>query len=167
MRPSHLALVEQGTHYFTGQPCKHGHIAVRRKADRSCLDCSRAKTKRKYWSNPDLPREMARVYRDRRSPLVYLKALHEAKMRSRIWRKENPGHRNHLKALYNASISERTPQWADRDKLAAFYRACPNGFHVDHIIPLRGKAVCGLHVQDNLQYLPAQENMRKNNRWEE
>ena len=48
-------------------------------------------------------------------------------------------------------------------EIQEFYRNCPEGYHVDHEIPLMGSNVCGLHVLDNLQYLTAEENMKKGN----
>lgn len=56
-----------------------------------------------------------------------------------------------------------TPKWADLQKIKEIYDNCPNGYHVDHIIPLQGKYVCGLHVENNLQYLLASNNISKNN----
>ena len=57
-----------------------------------------------------------------------------------------------------------TPKWSDKSAVNRFLDGCPEGHHIDHIVPLRGKSVCGLHVLENLQYLPAQENLKKSNK---
>lgn len=56
-----------------------------------------------------------------------------------------------------------TPAWADREAIREFYANCPTGHEVDHIIPVQGKHVTGLHVLGNLQYLPMPDNRRKSN----
>ena len=66
-------------------------------------------------------------------------------------------------AKYNASKLNRTPPWADLNKIKEIYDNCPEGYHVDHIVPLNGKYISGLHVENNLQYLPAVENVKKSN----
>lgn len=63
----------------------------------------------------------------------------------------------------------QTPLWADLAAIRAIYKLCIDmnteagriAYHVDHVIPLRGKEVSGLHVQDNLQIIPAIENLKK------
>ena len=64
-----------------------------------------------------------------------------------------------------AAKLNRTPSWADMNAINFFYECCPKGCHVDHIVPLQGKYISGLHVAENLQWLPASENCSKGNGW--
>ena len=59
----------------------------------------------------------------------------------------------------------RLPKWADLKAIREFYMKKPKGYEVDHIIPLSGKLVSGLHVLENLQYLTIAENRSKNNKF--
>jgi len=69
------------------------------------------------------------------------------------------------KANQRANRIKRTPKWVNLEKIQEIYKKCPEGYHVDHIIPLQGKLVSGLHVENNLQYLLAKENLQKNNKY--
>lgn len=76
-----------------------------------------------------------------------------------------------LDAAFNRYRNQRMAKWADRSKVRAFYaeakrltEATGVPHHVDHIIPLLGEFVCGLHVHTNLQVLPGPDNIRKGNR---
>lgn len=81
------------------------------------------------------------------------------------WRQKN---RKRVLEYYQTKkeyLRRATPPWVDLSVVSQIYMACPKGHHVDHVIPLRGKNVCGLHVHTNLQYLTATENLRKNNKF--
>jgi hypothetical protein len=94
---------------------------------------------------------------------------------SRGWKKRNKAHVRFLHAKRRAALLQRTPPWLTEDDFAqmqAMYdlaakKSQEDGivWHVDHIIPLQGKTISGLHVPSNLQLLSATENMRKGNRF--
>jgi len=92
------------------------------------------------------------------------------------WVAANPGKDTASKALNRQLRKKRVPTWlSDDDKwlieqayeLAALRtRLFGFSWHVDHVIPLNGKKVSGLHVPTNLQVIPGIENLRKHNRFE-
>jgi len=160
--------------YMSKSPCKRGHIGLRITATGSCIDCIKINESARYYANPEKTKQKVKDKYYANSEKIkskrkesYLKNIDlersVAILKSREWRKNNPAHRNALKAKYLADRNKRTPSWANLKKIVEFYKKCPQGYHVDHVLPLRGKTVSGLHVLKNLQYLPAIENMRKNN----
>lgn len=81
---------------------------------------------------------------------------------------KNPAAAVERVARRKAKKLQATPEWADRKAIRAFYveaRALSERtgvkHEVDHIIPLQGATVCGLHVPCNLQVIPRTENRRK------
>jgi 5-methylcytosine-specific restriction endonuclease McrA len=66
-----------------------------------------------------------------------------------------------ISANYRARLRNQTPPNADLVAIKNMYVNCPQGYEVDHIIPI---SKGGLHVLENLQYLPAAENRRKSNK---
>ena len=79
------------------------------------------------------------------------------------WQRENREHlrayqREYYKGKYAARAAKNNKRikerfvYDDMDEIQEFYRNCPEGFHVDHIVPLNGKNVSGLHTVSNLQY---------------
>ena len=103
--------------------------------------------------------ERAKAFRD-----AYRKANPNA------WEKAHPDKRNALTAKHRASKLQRTPPWADHDKINEWYELAAVAtkvsgvpHEVDHIIPLRGKDVSGLHIHTNMQVLTEEANRKKRN----
>lgn len=83
----------------------------------------------------------------------------------RAFRKRHPEKIRSETSARRRGLRRRTPKWADKAKIHGIYANCPDGYEVDHIVPLRHPLVSGLHVPDNLQYLTRSENMKKGNRF--
>lgn len=101
-------------------------------------------------------------------PIIY-KTVEESdaarKARHRRWRLKYPDKVRAKSAKERAARLQRIPLWANLKIIEEFYLNCPPGHHVDHIIPLSGKLVSGLHVIENLQYLLVKDNLSKSNKF--
>lgn len=91
--------------------------------------------------------------------------------RNREWKSANPATVNEMTALRRAQKKNATPKWANRFFMREAYdlakrRTAATGFkwEVDHILPLQHPDFCGLHVEYNLQVIPASVNRSKGNR---
>ena len=108
-----------------------------------------------------------------RSPEKYQKVTIYRNKLSAIADRKNKPRRNAITAKRHASKLKRTPSWLTKNNLELikqFYREAKEletltgiKHHVDHIVPLQGENVSGLHVPWNLQILTAAENCSKNN----
>lgn len=66
----------------------------------------------------------------------------------------------------------KAPKWANKAKIKEVYAKAAQmrletglDWHVDHVLPIAGKLICGLHVHDNLEIIPASLNKAKRNNW--
>ena len=153
---------------------------------RDCKDCMSSRSKRYYRANPEKVKARVKAW-EKANPERVRNTKHKwtknnpKKTRAAdiAWRKANPEkvrniqrrweQKNHKKlraksAKRRAAKLQATPAWADLKKIEEIYLNCPPGHHIDHIFPLISPIMCGLHVQNNLQILPAKENISKGNR---
>jgi hypothetical protein len=109
-----------------------------------------------------------------RAKLAYQANAEDRKAKQRLWSKTNRGIANALSKRYKLKKVNATPPWLSESQLLHIkckYQLAAmlnihgvEAWHVDHIVPIRGKDVCGLHVPWNLRVIPAKENMAKGNR---
>jgi hypothetical protein len=106
-------------------------------------------------------------YREKKNSLNALyNKKHPEKYKN--WAKRNPGKIVAKTVRYKLRKSRACLSWLSEEQIKQIeqmYVNRPRGYHVDHIVPLKGKNVCGLHVPWNLQYLPTIENLKKSNKW--
>ena len=164
--------VEKSMHdFYANEKAKGGYGQV-------CKKCIIANARTWKEANPEKARASVRGWNARNMGVV-LQASAEWKRRNPkrmraaglAWQKAHPAVSNARNSRHRAGKLQATPAWADCGLIDATYtmaaamtRLTGVKYHVDHIVPLRSKLVCGLHVGCNLQLLPAKENTSKGNR---
>ena len=123
---------------------------------------------KKYWADVDRSRELNRLY--------YQKDRKNRIQKAVAYAKANPAKANATKKKYKLAKRNACPPWVYSsselcEQIRYFYEEASRlaeltgvSYHVDHIVPLQGEAICGLHVPWNLQVLTASENCSKQNR---
>jgi hypothetical protein len=161
------ALKNNQSQYYTGNPCVKGHVSARRAKTGECLECRAVFLIEWRNKNPHKVKEHnATQY------LKYETEKHKWKVRVQKYLKNNKDKANARTVAYQLAKANRIPKWANIEKIKELYKQAiikskETGiqWHVDHIVPLRGKLVSGLHVPENLQVIPGIENVKKANRY--
>jgi 5-methylcytosine-specific restriction endonuclease McrA len=173
-------------YYFTGEPCKHGHIAPR-KTKGSCVECLKVEWEKANTTRADYFREYNKSEAGQKAKRKYYEANKEnviARAQSRTDEDKRRYKKNHkinnpdmykeMTSLRRRRFRDATPKWlTDVQKMEIrlkyrlaieLSRLTGERHAVDHIIPLHGETVCGLHVPWNLQVLTQKDNLLKYNK---
>lgn len=130
----------------------------------------RAGAKVRQYRTAEESAELNRIYGRER---YHAWATHKLVMAGiKVWRQRNPERVREYGAKQKVLRAKAKCAWADADKIRTFYAKAIRltaetgiAYHVDHVVPLRGKTVCGLHNEFNLQVLTASENCAKQNKF--
>jgi hypothetical protein len=138
---------------------------------RKCKDCQSKFHKAYRLANPERMRANRNAWRNANPERT--KATNETwrnanrkkiQATSKAYYKANREKNRARTAKRRAAKLQATPAWADLKKIEEIYLNCPPGYHIDHYFPLQSPIMCGLHIESNLRYLPAKENISKGNR---
>jgi len=174
------------THYYTGEPCKNGHIALR-KTKGACVEClklewqksneSRAEYFKKYNKRDDIKDRKSDWYQANRETVIERAKTRPAeKLREyrNAWKENNIVQVRADTKARRRKHREATPPWLTRKQkteIRQLYqiaitmtKTTGEQYVVDHIVPLRSPDVCGLHVPWNLRVITQEENLKKSNK---
>lgn len=142
---------------------------------KTCSKCIETKELNLFYSNKaskDGVYSVCKLCVSKRHSKWYTANKHVKSVRNTEWRKNNLAKVASYSSKQRADKFKATPKWADLKAIDVEYelaRWCTEAtgteYHVDHIVPLKGKNVCGLHVHYNLQVITGLDNRRKNNKY--
>ncbi len=168
------------TWYFTGKVCVHGHVTTRNVRNGTCHRCTSDKVAIWQKNNPDRVKQNQDRWQEKNPGLSakrvgqwYQENKERAIVANKMYKARNKDLMQFLSSKYRALRLLRVPKWLDD----ADYRMIRHAYkfaaektretgvewEVDHILPLQGKYVSGLHTWQNLRVIPAVDNNRKNN----
>lgn len=176
----------KATHYFTGEPCKHGHIAAR-KTKGACIAClkvewreqavSRADYFVEYNKREDVKDSKHEWYQANKERVILAANTRPAEVKREYrntWKENNKVQVRADTKARRRKHREATPIWLSRkqkSEIRQIYQiaitmtqATGEQYVVDHIVPLRSDVVCGLHVPWNLRVVTQDENLKKSNK---
>lgn len=168
--------------YVTEKPCKRGHFSERFVSNRQCKDCWSESTRSWYKANREAVLIKQKNYgqknaemRSAQRKIRYAQNSAYELRKNSEWRKANKGLTTFHSVKYQTNKKNRTPNWLTEEQvksIATEYELatwCTKvmgiKYHVDHIVPLQGKTVSGLHVPWNLRVIPALDNQSKSNKF--
>lgn len=173
-------------YYFTGQPCKHGHIAPR-KTKGACVECLKVEwakgneTRAEYFkqynqSEAGITAKQAYYFRNRNAVIARAQSRPAVEKQAyrNAWKENNIDQVLADNKVRRRKHREATPPWLTRKQkgeIRALYqiaitmtKTTGERYVVDHIVPLRSDVVCGLHVPWNLRVITQEENLQKSNK---
>lgn len=128
----------------------------------TCTRCKEDKPQTSYYKRSDTPQPYRQPCKDCVNRKVDHKDHYNKHKRYYIYKSTNR----------KAHVKRAIPSWANQEQIKRIYAACAKiteqtgiEHHVDHIIPLQGENVCGLHVENNLAIIPAKMNLQKSNKY--
>lgn len=154
-------------YYVPSAKCVHGHDPLRYTSTGDCVECRKNRSRAAY-KDPEVARRKLRQAERWGIENPEAKRAHQ-----KVYRNSNLGKisRHRGKTRRRLRLRDATPKWLNKEQLAALnriYEHCAQvsketgvPHHVDHIVPLLGRGVSGLHVPWNLQILPARYNVSK------
>ena len=136
--------------FYIGKDCYKQHGGTRYKKGGECVECAKEKSVKQRLEKAESLREYKRK-----------------------WKRNNKDLVNANTAKRRASKLNATPEWLNAGHTAELegmylyaqiFSQIGEQMHVDHLVPLQGKNVCGLHAPWNLQVISASENLKKSNK---